>query len=52
MWAEIGELGLGGLTVEMYLELSCLTPSVPSWKVMDCLTLEGGIDMMIRSVGN
>jgi len=30
MWAEIGELGLGELTVEMHLEVSFLTLSVPS----------------------
>ena len=30
MWAEIGELDLGELTVEMHLEISCLTLWVPS----------------------
>jgi hypothetical protein len=30
MWAEIGEFGLGELTVEMHLEVSFLTLSVPS----------------------
>ena len=25
MWAEIGEIGLGELSVEMHLEVTCLT---------------------------
>jgi hypothetical protein len=47
MWAEIVELGLGEWTAEMHLKISCLTLSVPSSSVMDCLTLEDGTDMLI-----